>query len=88
MKINDLKTALHNYFQSLNRFKELGVVTNKNDFTSQIGEWLFVSMSDKIDELKKLQSQRSLNNLKELNIGRQLSNLLYKMKLLTLFLNN
>ena len=51
-------------------------------------EWLFVSMSDKIDELKKLQSQRSLNNLKELNIGRQLSNLLYKMKLLTQFLNN
>jgi hypothetical protein len=29
-----------------------------------------------------------LNNLKELNIGRQLSNLLYKMKLLTQFLNN
>lgn len=40
MKINDLKTALHNYFQSLNRLKELGVVTNKKDFTSQIGEWL------------------------------------------------
>lgn len=40
MKINDLKTALHNYFQSLNSLKELGVVTNKKDFTSQIGEWL------------------------------------------------
>jgi hypothetical protein len=40
MKINDLKTALHNYFQSLSRLKELGVVTNKKDFTSQIGEWL------------------------------------------------
>jgi hypothetical protein len=40
MKNNALKTALHNYFQSLNRLKELGVVTNKKDFTSQIGEWL------------------------------------------------
>ncbi len=40
MKINDLKTALHNYFQSLNILKQLGVVTNKKDFTSQIGEWL------------------------------------------------
>jgi hypothetical protein len=44
MKINDLKTALHNYFQSLNRLKELGVVTNKKDFTSQIGEWLVVEI--------------------------------------------
>ena len=40
MKINDLKTALQTYFQSLNRLKELGVTTNKKDFTSQIGEWL------------------------------------------------
>ena len=59
-----------------------------NRYKGKDCEWLFVSMSDKIDELKKLQSQRSLNNLKELNIGRQLSNLLYKMKLLTQFLNN
>ncbi len=40
MKIDDLKTALHKYFHSLNRLKELGIVTNKKDFTSQIGEWL------------------------------------------------
>lgn len=40
MKIDDLKTAFHKYFQSLKRLKELGVVTNKKDFTSQIGEWL------------------------------------------------
>ena len=59
-----------------------------NRYKGKDCEWLFVSISEKIDELKKLQSQRSLNNLKELNIGRQLSNLLYKMKLLTQFLNN
>jgi hypothetical protein len=40
MKINDLKSALHNYFRSLYRLKELGIVTNKKDFTSQVGEWL------------------------------------------------
>ncbi len=59
-----------------------------NRYKGRDCEWLFVSISEKIDELKKLQSQRSLNNLKKLNIGRQLSNLLYKMKLLTQFLNN
>lgn len=40
MKIQDLNTAIHEYFKSFNRLKELGVVTNKKDFTSQIGEWL------------------------------------------------
>lgn len=40
MKINNLKTAIQNYFQSLTRLKELGVITNKKDFASQIGEWL------------------------------------------------
>lgn len=40
MKIQDLNTAIHDYFKSFNRLKELGVVTNKKDFTSQIGEWL------------------------------------------------
>lgn len=51
-------------------------------------EWLFVSICDKINELKQLQTQRNLSNLKELNIGRQLSNLLYKMKLLTQFISH
>jgi hypothetical protein len=40
MDIRELKTALNNYFQSLNKLKELGITTNKKDFTSQIGEWL------------------------------------------------
>ena len=40
MEINLLKTAFSNYFQSLDRLKELGIVTNKKDFTSQLGEWL------------------------------------------------
>ena len=51
-------------------------------------EWLFVNLCDKINELKQLQTQRNLSNLKELNIGRQLSNLLYKMKLLTQFISH
>ena len=46
MIINELKTALHNYFQSLNGLKELGIVTNKKDFTSQIGEWLVEEVYD------------------------------------------
>ncbi len=58
-----------------------------NRYIGKDCEWLFLSISDKIYELKQLQSQRSMNNLKELNIGRQLSNLLYKMKLLTHFVN-
>ena len=40
MKNQELKTAIHDYFKSFNRLKEIGVVTNKKDFTSQIGEWL------------------------------------------------
>ncbi len=36
----ELKTALNNYFQSLKRLQDIGVTTNKKDFTSQIGEWL------------------------------------------------
>jgi len=40
MKNQDLKTAIHDYFKAFRRLKELGVVINKKDFTSQIGEWL------------------------------------------------
>jgi len=36
----ELKIALNNYFQSLKRLQEIGITTNKKDFTSQIGEWL------------------------------------------------
>ena len=39
MKNQDLKTAIHDYFKAFRRLKELGVVINKKDFTSQIGEW-------------------------------------------------
>jgi len=49
-------------------------------------EWLFINISDKIDELKKLKTQKSLATIKELNIALQFSNLLYKMKLLTEFI--
>jgi hypothetical protein len=59
-----------------------------NRYKGKDCDWLFVSICDKINELKQLQTQRSLSNLKELNIGRQLSNLLYKMKLLTQFINS
>ena len=40
MDITEIKTALNNYFESLKRLQEIGVITNKKDFTSQIGEWL------------------------------------------------
>ena len=40
MSIPDIKKALNDYFQSLSKLKELGITTNKKDFTSQIGEWL------------------------------------------------
>lgn len=38
--ILELKMALNDYFQSLKKLQEIGVTTNKKDFTSQIGEWL------------------------------------------------
>lgn len=40
MENQDLKTAILDYFKAFRRLKELGVVINKKDFTSQIGEWL------------------------------------------------
>ena len=49
-------------------------------------EWLFISIADKIDELKKLQTQKKLTDIKELNVSLQFSNLLYKMKLLAEFI--
>lgn len=49
-------------------------------------EWLLINISDKIDELKKLKTQKSLINLKELNMALQFSNLLFKMKLLVEFI--
>ena len=39
-KYGEFKVAFSDYFKSLNHLKELGVVPNKKDFTSQLGEWL------------------------------------------------
>lgn len=37
---DEINKALKNYLDSLFELKRLGVVRNKKDFTSQIGEWL------------------------------------------------
>lgn len=52
-------------------------------------EWLFINIDDKIKELKDLKKLRKTyeGNLK-LNIPLQFSNLFYKMKLLTDFINS
>lgn len=55
-------------------------------YVGKDAEWLFISISDKIDELKKLKSQVTLENQEKLNIPLQFSNLVYKMKLLAEFI--
>jgi hypothetical protein len=36
----EIKSVFSDYFRALKRLKDLGVLVNKKDFTSQIGEWL------------------------------------------------
>lgn len=73
----------------IGRIKRKHIKDKRNNrYLDKDCKWLFESISDKIDELKQLQSQRNLKDIKELNIGRQMSNLLYKMKLLTNFVNS
>jgi hypothetical protein len=38
--MDQVKSALVNYFSSLEMLKELGVILNAKDFTGQIGEWI------------------------------------------------
>jgi hypothetical protein len=40
LKYTETQLALKNYFEALSTLKRLGIVPNKKDFTSQIGEWL------------------------------------------------
>lgn len=49
-------------------------------------EWLFSSISNKIEELKSLNSVKKLDGIKELNLKLQFSNLFYMMKLLAEFI--
>ena len=37
---NNIITAFEMYFESLDKLKELGVIKNQKDFTSQLGEWV------------------------------------------------
>ena len=39
-----IKTSLEKHLSSLKELNELNVVTNKKDFTSQIGEWLVAEL--------------------------------------------
>lgn len=39
-KVSQITVALNNYLNSWQELVNLGVLTNKKDFTSQIGEWL------------------------------------------------
>lgn len=41
-----IQTALNDYLTSLQKLQELGVTTNKKDFTSQIGEWFVSELFD------------------------------------------
>jgi len=49
-------------------------------------EWLFLSISDKIEELKGIYSVQKLGDIKRLSLNLQFSNLFYKMKLLAEFI--
>lgn len=49
-------------------------------------EWLFSSISNKIEELKSLNSAKRLDAITELNIKLQFSNLFFKMKLIAEFI--
>lgn len=60
-----------------------------NRYKGKDCEWLFINISDKIDELKKIkQVHGSLENLKDVNIALQFSILFYKMKLLARFVRS
>ena len=39
-------THIKSYIENLERLKEVGVLQNKKDFTSQIGEWLVAELYD------------------------------------------
>lgn len=41
-----IHNALKMYFESMKELQHLGVLTNKKDFTGQIGEWLVASIYD------------------------------------------
>lgn len=41
-----IEKALKDYLTSFQRLQELGVTTNKKDFTSQIGEWFVAELYD------------------------------------------
>lgn len=38
--MNEIEETLKNYFSSLEKLKQLRVITNAKDFTGQIGEWI------------------------------------------------
>jgi hypothetical protein len=42
----EIKSALQNYFLSIKKLKELNLVTNQRDFTTNIGEWLVETIYD------------------------------------------
>jgi hypothetical protein len=42
----DIDKALQDFSKAMQRFRELGIVTNKKDFTCQLGEWLVASLFD------------------------------------------
>ncbi|MEI6312672.1 MAG: hypothetical protein WCP57_10470 [Bacteroidota bacterium] len=71
----------------IGRIQEKHIIDKRNKrYIGKDCEWLFISISDKIDELKKIQSQKSLNEIDKLNIPLQFSNLFFKMKLLAEFI--
>ncbi len=71
----------------IGRIQEKHIIDKRNKrYIGKDCEWLFISISDKIDELKKLQSQKSFDEIDELNIPLQFSNLFFKMKLLAEFI--
>lgn len=41
---SEIKKALDSYATALGKLKDLNVITNKKDFTCQIGEWLIASL--------------------------------------------
>lgn len=45
LQLNDEKIiAIENFLAALNRLNELGILNNRKDFTSQLGEWLIAEM--------------------------------------------
>ncbi len=41
---SEISDALKNYFSALNKLRELKIITNSKDFTSQVGEWLVLQL--------------------------------------------